>query len=191
METTYIVKSGIDILQSCIGQKIKSITADDWDGFDRSYGAVLVEIGEQGIVIDNDYRTVKYLDSIEEFTGFTVIKLANLDEFEPSVLEENLKTQKLDDEILSIEIVRDVINVEWLLDRQAEHYIVDQAIIFKFAEYEWLLGLDSTITPMISMHFGKNVKAFIISTEDVISEWSDVENNDFNVTVERTVMNLS
>jgi|GEM_PF-2780631 len=194
---TYIDKAGIDTLREVIGQNIQSITAENWKKFNRSYGNLLIQTSKKLFVIDNDYRVVSRFGDEEEIAGFSVSSLDKKEDFIPSVLQNQLLTEKTNELILSVCVVRDKITVKFIDNRPDEIHIIDQAIIFIFEKYEWLIGQSSWMTPMTKMLFGNDLISQIPNVETVAREWTDEAESpdhpivEYQATVDRDIIQLN
>lgn len=192
MKTT-ISQEGINVLKKIIGKKLKSITAENWNEFNRSYGNIKIKLEDECIMIENDYRNIPYFDDMEELSGYGILQLNSCRDFQPSVMPDKLLTVDINKEIKSIKIVQDSINIQYHDSDRTNTYTIDQAIIFGFENDKWLISQISLFTPMSKMIFAHIIDDEIKSINEVTEEWKDEPdegNERYEVSVEREILNL-
>ena len=88
------------------------IIADDWRDYNRSYGNIKIDFEDCSVEIENDYRNVSYFGVNEELAGYDVICLKN-ENFESSVMSDNLYVKKFNKKITGISIIRDTVMIDY------------------------------------------------------------------------------
>lgn len=171
---TYLTKSEINTLANLKKDTLLSITAEDWQNHDISYGNILLESAHHTVEINNDYRLVPFLGDTEELVGFKINQLKDISDFEPSVPKDALRTKKINESVENIILIRDTISINYS-NGTNEHHLIDQAIIFKLESTDWLISLLGLYMPIEKMIFKRDVLKDIRSVDDVISDWEDTD----------------
>lgn len=188
-----ISPKGLKILENTINKTIVSITADDWRKYNRSYGNIMIKLIDEVIVIENDYKEIAYFGGTDEMAGYELIILDTEKHFESSVFERDLYTAKIDEVVKSVKIVRDeILTIE--TDQTETKYIIDQAIIFEFMDFQWLICRDSLFMPMSRMKFKEDAWPFLKTLDEVYHEWKDDpevgEKPAYQVQISREIIDL-
>ena len=182
---TYLSETEISFLKLLINKKNLNIIADNWDEYNRSYGNILISTPGLPIEINHSLHNSKYFNDYEELASYHIKKLSSSNDFQYSVMPENLKKKILTENITKIEIVRDNISLNY--KNKIEKYVFDTAIIFHFSSYEWTISQQSIFIPMSNMLFGKDTKKHINSISAIKEEWADddSDNPSYSVDVNR------
>lgn len=172
----YLAPEELRELKKLIHQKLISITAEDWrQKHHMTYGSILLETDTSLLVLENDYRLVPYLGTQEELAGFAIHLATSKNDFINNLSPLSLVTEPIDEEILSIQIIRDHITVNFH-DGHKELYSIDHAILLKLTHRELLVSLDFIYTPCSHIYLESSVQKYIKPPTYFLEDWkSDAE----------------
>ena len=168
----------IDILKSIKGKKILSLQCSKIDEWSRTYGNFRINFIDFSIDFTNEIRTVPFFDSIEDVAGFECVKTNNDTQFTPGI-DRKIQVVPFDEEILSIEIINDEIEVnngEYQVSFDEAILIHTEARTIMFAKTVWFSEL---IYILFKDDYDK-----IYSVESVKRDWSN--GGDYKVSVKRS-----
>jgi len=137
------------------------------DKFSRAYGNLRINLNNYALTISNEIKALPFFDNTEDLSCFSCEKTDLNDVFKPAI-EGTPDTYKVNDVINSVEILKNIINVnhgEYVLSSDAALIIRMQTSTIMFARDIWFSEL---ITIRNNDDYHK-----VISTQDIIDSLSN------------------
>lgn len=172
---TFLDESKLNILRKAKGQVFYSITGDDWYEDGSSVGDILLSIGQQLIVISNDYIMCQFLGYPDEECRIDLVEITNKDDYKN---QNTVITQKVNQRIVDIQVIRDNIQIFDKKDKLLQTIDLDRSFIFQLNnKNELSITLDNSFTPITDIRIGQTLINYLPSVEEVTQEWTDTDDD--------------
>ena len=171
-----ITAQELNILKSLIGKKLLCFKSQQKDSWNRIFGNILLVIEDCEVELRNELTEIKYFGDSEEVSKFYVNQITNDKPFQLMV-EDSIAETPVNEVIEDIIIVKDEINVNDSSGKSLYEITMDDAVIIKTNNSVYAISREWSLEEELIFIKTSDYKKDIYSVEQIISEWSDEDEN--------------
>lgn len=171
-----ITAQELNILKSLIGKKLLCFKSQQKDSWNRIFGNILFVTEDCEVELRNELTEIEYFGDSEEVSKFYVNQITNDKPFKLMV-EDSIAETPVNEVIEDIIIVKDEINVNDSSGKSIYEITMDDAVIIKTNNSVYAISREWSLEEELIFIKTSDYKKDIYSVEQIISEWSDEDEN--------------
>ena len=176
------------LLSSLNGKSLVSIIRTEKDSYNRVFGNIAINVDNHFYEIKNELTVIDYFGDKEDVSRFYVKKLETKESFEPMVALP-VDEISINEIITDISIIQDKITVKESNGSTIYEITMDNAIIIKTEKSVYAISREWSLEEEMIIVKTTDYLRDIYSIEQIVSEWSDEEDNS-SATCTRTEISL-
>lgn len=178
----------LQMLKTLIGTKLVCFKSQKKDSWNRIFGNIAVITDKTEIELRNELTEIEYFGDLEDVSKFYVNQISASKPFCLMIEDEVFKTS-VNEIITDIIIVEDEISIKDSSGNPIYEITMDDAVIIKTADSAYAISREWSLEEELIFIKTSDYKKDIYSIEQIISEWSDEDEN-FIATCNRKEISL-
>lgn len=171
-----ITSQELNTLKSLVGKKLLCFKSQQKDSWNRIFGNILLVTEDSEIELRNELTEIEYFGDSEEVSKFYVNKITKEKPFQLMV-EDSIAETSVNEVVEDIIIVKDEINVKDSSGNSIYEITMDDAVIIKTDNSVYAISRDWSLEEELIFVKAADYKKDIYSVEQIVSEWSDEDEN--------------
>lgn len=178
----------LQMLKTLIGTKLVCFKSQKKDSWNRIFGNIALITDKTEIELRNELTDIEYFGDSEDVSKFYVNQISASKPFSLMIEDEVFKTS-VNEIITDIIIVEDEISIKDSSGNPIYEITMDDAVIIKTANSTYAISREWSLEEELIFIKTSDYKKDIYSIEQIISEWSDEDEN-FIATCNRKEISL-
>lgn len=178
----------LQTLKTLIGTKLICFKSQKKDSWNRIFGNIAIITDKTEIELRNELTDIEYFGDSEDVSKFYVNQISASKPFSLMIEDEVFKTF-VNEIITDIIIVEDEISIKDSSGNPIYEITMDDAVIIKTANSTYAISREWSLEEELIFIKTSDYKKDIYSIEEIISEWSDEDEN-FLATCNRKEISL-
>lgn len=178
----------LQMLKTLIGTKLICFKSQKKDSWNRIFGNIAIITDKTEIELRNELTDIEYFDDSEDVSKFYVNQISASKPFSLMIEDEVFKTS-VNEIITDIIIVEDEISIKDSSGKPIYEITMDDAVIIKTDNSTYAISREWSLEEELIFIKTSDYKKNIYSIEQIISEWSDEDEN-FIATCNRKEISL-
>lgn len=178
----------LQMLKTLIGTKLVCFKSQKKDSWNRIFGNIAIITDKTEIELRNELTDIEYFGDSEDVSKFYVNQISASKPFSLMIEDEVFKTS-VNEIITDIIIVEDEISIKDSSGNPIYEITMDDAVIIKTDNSTYAISREWSLEEELIFIKTSDYKKDIYSIEQIISEWSDEDEN-FIATCNRKEISL-
>lgn len=178
----------LQMLKTLIGTKLVCFKSQKKDSWNRIFGNIAIITDKTEIELRNELTDIEYFGDSEDVSKFYVNQISASKPFSLMIEDEVFKTS-VNEIITDIIIVEDEISIKDSSGKPIYEITMDDAVIIKTDNSTYAISREWSLEEELIFIKTSDYKKNIHSIEQIISEWSDEDEN-FIATCNRKEISL-
>lgn len=178
----------LQMLKTLIGTKLVCFKSQKKDSWNRIFGNIAIITDKTEIELRNELTDIEYFGDSEDVSKFYVNQISASKPFSLMIEDEVFKTS-VNEIITDIIIVADEISIKDSSGKPIYEITMDDAVIIKTDNSTYAISREWSLEEELIFIKTSDYKKNIYSIEQIISEWSDEDEN-FIATCNRKEISL-
>lgn len=178
----------LQMLKTLIGTKLVCFKSQKKDSWNRIFGNIAIITDKTEIELRNELTDIEYFGDSEDVSKFYVNQISASKPFSLMIEDEVFKTS-VNEIITDIIIVEDEISIKDSSGKPIYEITMDDAVIIKTDNSTYAISREWSLEEELIFIKTSDYKKNIYSIEQIISEWSDEDEN-FIATCNRKEISL-
>ncbi len=171
-----ITSQELNTLKSLIGKKLLCFKSQQKDSWNRIFGNILLVTEDSEIELRNELTEIEYFGDSEDVSRFYVNLITKEKTFQLMV-EDSIAETSVNEVVEDIIIIKDEISVKNSSGNTIYEITMDDAVIIKTDNSVYTISREWSLEEELIFIKTSDYKKDIYSVEQIVSEWSDEDEN--------------